>query len=136
MTSTEQKTELAQSCGHQNHGNADHDCKPFLPCADPACPCGPKAEKDLTPDGYNRYGVAMCKCRRYGPVHAWEPGESCASTRVVPVVLAPCGQPYAEPPDEEIQPGDFHYFNGLTSCSCGRWIKPGDHDTPPRVPQQ
>jgi hypothetical protein len=38
-------TEKAQSCGHPNHGNADHDCKPFLPCADPACPCGPKAEK-------------------------------------------------------------------------------------------
>lgn len=29
------------------------------------------------------------------------------------VTLAPC----AEPPDEEIRPGDYHYFNGLTHCS-------------------
>lgn len=45
--------------------------------------------------------------------------------------LAPCGRPYAEPPDEEIAPGDYHYFNGLTCCSCGRWVKPGEHSSPP-----
>lgn len=33
-------------CGHPNHGAADHNCAPFLPCSDPACPCGPKAASD------------------------------------------------------------------------------------------
>lgn len=36
--------EIAHTCGHPSHGASDHDCTPFLPCNDPACPCGPKAE--------------------------------------------------------------------------------------------
>lgn len=34
--------------------------------------------------GRNEHGVAMCACKRYGPVHVWEPGESCWPTRVLP----------------------------------------------------
>lgn len=52
-------TETAQSCGHPNHGNADHDCKPFLPCADPACPCGPKPENDYTPEQIKAGATAL-----------------------------------------------------------------------------
>jgi hypothetical protein len=44
--------------------------------------------------------------------------------------VAPCGYAYAEPPDEPIQPGDYHYFNGLSHCACGRWVRPGEHPTP------
>lgn len=39
--------------------------------------------------GTNEFGVAMCKCRRYGPPHAWEPGESCSPSRVVPALTFP-----------------------------------------------
>lgn len=38
----------------------------------------------LDADGYNEYGVAMCECKRFGPIHAWEPGEWCSPKRVVP----------------------------------------------------
>lgn len=37
--------ENGPDCGHPNHGGPSHDCTPFLPCDDLACPCGrPKAE--------------------------------------------------------------------------------------------
>lgn len=36
--------------------------------------------------GTNEHGVTMCKCRPFGPVHAWEPGESCSPNRVVPTL--------------------------------------------------
>lgn len=38
---------------------------------------------DCPTTGHNVHGVAMCVCKRYGPAHAWEPGESCG-TRVIP----------------------------------------------------
>ena len=47
--------------------------------------------------------------------------------------IASCGHPYAEPPDEPIQPGDYHYFNGLEHCACGRWVRPDEHVLPPVV---
>lgn len=33
--------------------------------------------------GHNAAGVAMCACKPYGRVHAWEPGEWCGN-RVIP----------------------------------------------------
>lgn len=32
---------------------------------------------ELDEKGVNQNGVQMCECRRYGPPHAYEPGESC-----------------------------------------------------------
>jgi hypothetical protein len=40
--------------------------------------------KRLDARGVNEHGVAMCQCKPFGPVHAWEPGEWCSSERVVP----------------------------------------------------
>ena len=39
----------------------------------------------LSADGCNEHGVAMCECKPYGPVHAYEPGEWCSPERKVPV---------------------------------------------------
>ena len=33
---------------------------------------------------HNEHGVAMCACRGRGRVHAFEPGEACYPTRVLP----------------------------------------------------
>lgn len=40
----------------------------------------------LDENGVNEFGVAMCCCRRFGRPHAWEPGETCSTERVNPVV--------------------------------------------------
>lgn len=51
--------------------------------------------KTLDANGVNEHGVAMCQCKRFGPVHAWEPGEWCGE-RVVPkppsAVISDCGR--------------------------------------------
>lgn len=68
---TEHNPEHDATCGHPNHGGADHDCKPFLPCADPACPCGPNPEHDALrwhlnpPCGHARCkGYTSCRVAR------------------------------------------------------------------------
>jgi hypothetical protein len=35
--------------------------------------------------GYNEHGVLMCECKPYGRAHAYEPGESCSPTHVMPI---------------------------------------------------
>ena len=37
----------APSCGHPNHGSLDHDCRPFLACDDPDCPCLPSPPEEV-----------------------------------------------------------------------------------------
>lgn len=37
--------------------------------------------------GYNEFGCAMCACGRSGRIHAFEPGEACYPTRVVPALV-------------------------------------------------
>lgn len=44
---------------------------------------------NLTAEGVNEHGVAMCECRPHGRVHAWEPGEWCSLDRVIPRLHAP-----------------------------------------------
>jgi hypothetical protein len=39
--------------------------------------------KRMDANGVNEHGVAMCQCKPFGSVHAWEPGEWCGD-RVVP----------------------------------------------------
>lgn len=62
-------------------------CKAQVPKSKPACSLG-----HLRPDpeqGINENGVQMCECKRYGPPHAWEPGESCSPERVIPAASKP-----------------------------------------------
>jgi hypothetical protein len=35
--------------------------------------------------GYNEHSVLMCECKPFGPAHAYEPGESCSPTHVMPL---------------------------------------------------
>lgn len=35
--------------------------------------------------GFNEHGVLMCECKPYGRAHAYEPGEWCSPTHVLPL---------------------------------------------------
>lgn len=49
--------------------------------------------RDCPTTGTNAHGVAMCVCKRFGPPHAWEPGEACSPTRAVPQPAKTSGEP-------------------------------------------
>lgn len=67
---TEHNTEKERSCGHPNHGGPDHDCKPFLPCDDPACPCGPRTDVERAEEAFWREQEAGTTKRDRGGYYA------------------------------------------------------------------
>lgn len=42
--------------------------------------------RDCPATGYNEQGVPLCACRLRGRPHAFEPGESCSPSRILPRV--------------------------------------------------
>jgi hypothetical protein len=52
---------------------------------------GRRPKPNLDGNGINEFGVAMCECKPFGPIHAWEPGEWCSPERVIPPRPNPAG---------------------------------------------